>query len=204
MSKYEKFYIFSTPLAAASSPELFINSVGTFITKSDLGKYMAIFVGYILSNFEFGLLHTLMQLRKSLLMAATRSWNYCWQRSLQYTCCSSLLRTFRRTNRLLGLVARYFSFSEFLLLIKIHLCQYQYYCTLVSRDSLMYGVAVVALIFTLQDGKVMWYEALALVFAYIIYIAVMYWNEIMSHKARTLVAKLRRYWSLLLLLRFCY
>ena len=60
----------------------------------------------------------------------------------------------------------------------------------------MYGISVVALIFTLQDGKVMWYEALILVFAYIIYIAVMYWNEIMSHKARTLVAKLRRYLSL--------
>lgn len=35
----------------------------------------------------------------------------------------------------------------------------------------MYGVSVIMLIITLQDGKVMWYEALVLVLAYIIYIA---------------------------------
>lgn len=40
----------------------------------------------------------------------------------------------------------------------------------VSRDSLMYGLSVIALIFTLRDGKVMWYEALGLVLAYIIYL----------------------------------
>lgn len=57
--KVRKVLIFFNPLtvAAASSPELFINSVGTFITKSDLGKYIAIFVGYISSKFEFSLLH---------------------------------------------------------------------------------------------------------------------------------------------------
>lgn len=38
----------------------------------------------------------------------------------------------------------------------------------------------------------MWYEAALLVLFYIIYIAVMYWNDIMSHKARTLMSKLRR------------
>lgn len=41
----------------------------------------------------------------------------------------------------------------------------------VSRDSLMYGISVIALIITLQDGIVMWYEALCLVLAYVIYIA---------------------------------
>lgn len=41
----------------------------------------------------------------------------------------------------------------------------------VSRDSLMYAISVIALIATLQDGVVMWYEALALVMAYLIYIA---------------------------------
>lgn len=40
-----------------------------------------------------------------------------------------------------------------------------------SRDSLMYGISVIMLIITLQDGKVMWYEALILVLAYMIYIA---------------------------------
>lgn len=62
----------------------------------------------------------------------------------------------------------------------------------VSRDCLMYAVSVIALILTLQDGVVMWYEAALLVLFYIIYIAVMYWNDIMSHKARTLMSKLRR------------
>lgn len=35
----------------------------------------------------------------------------------------------------------------------------------------MYGISVIMLIITLQDGKVMWYEALILVLAYMIYIA---------------------------------
>lgn len=82
----------------------------------------------------------------------------------------------------------------------------------VSRDCLMYAVSVISLIFTLQDGIVMWWEALLLVLFYIVYIAgkiqklnamyslfnweilvaVMYWNDIMSHKARTLMSKIRR------------
>lgn len=41
----------------------------------------------------------------------------------------------------------------------------------VSRDCLMYGFSVIALIVTLQDGIVMWYEALLLVLFYMIYIA---------------------------------
>lgn len=40
----------------------------------------------------------------------------------------------------------------------------------VSRDSMMYGVAVISLIFTLQDDKVDWYEAVILVTAYTLYI----------------------------------
>lgn len=40
----------------------------------------------------------------------------------------------------------------------------------VSRDCLMYGVAVVSLIGVLYDGIVMWYEGLALVLGYIFYI----------------------------------
>lgn len=40
-----------------------------------------------------------------------------------------------------------------------------------SRDCLMYAISVIALIITLQDGKVMWYEAAILVLAYCIYIA---------------------------------
>lgn len=40
----------------------------------------------------------------------------------------------------------------------------------VSRDCLMYGLAVILLIFTLLDGKIMWYESLFLVLAYVMYI----------------------------------
>lgn len=40
----------------------------------------------------------------------------------------------------------------------------------VSRDCLMYGIAVVSLIGVLYDGIVMWYEGLALVLAYFFYI----------------------------------
>lgn len=118
--------------AAASSPELFINCVGTFITKSDLG------VGAIVGSAVFNVLAV-------------------------PACC--------------GLFAGKVIFLDW---------------WPVSRDCMMYAVSVISLIFTLQDGVVMWYEALLLVFFYIIYIAVMYWNDIMSHKARTLMSKLRR------------
>lgn len=40
----------------------------------------------------------------------------------------------------------------------------------VSRDCLMYAVAVLSLIGVLYDDKVMWYEALALVCTYFLYI----------------------------------
>lgn len=41
----------------------------------------------------------------------------------------------------------------------------------VSRDCLMYGVAVLSLIGVLFDGIVMWYEGLALVLGYVFYIS---------------------------------
>lgn len=40
----------------------------------------------------------------------------------------------------------------------------------VTRDCLMYGFAVIALILTLLDGKIMWYEGMCLVLAYAFYI----------------------------------
>lgn len=40
----------------------------------------------------------------------------------------------------------------------------------VSRDCMMYAVAVVALILTLLDDKVYWQEALVLVLMYTLYI----------------------------------
>lgn len=41
----------------------------------------------------------------------------------------------------------------------------------VTRDSLMYAVSVIALIVTIRDGRIMWYEALILILMYFIYIA---------------------------------
>jgi Ca2+/Na+ antiporter len=40
----------------------------------------------------------------------------------------------------------------------------------VSRDCLMYAIAVVALILTLLDDKIYWHEALVLVLMYTFYI----------------------------------
>lgn len=97
--------------AAASSPELFINTVGTFITKSDLG------VGTIVGSAVFNVLAV-------------------------PACC--------------GLFAGQV----------IHLDWWP-----VSRDSMMYAISVIALISVLHDGQIMWYEALILVLAYMIYIA---------------------------------
>ncbi|XP_059622496.1 sodium/potassium/calcium exchanger 3-like [Phlebotomus argentipes] len=57
----------------------------------------------------------------------------------------------------------------------------------VSRDCLMYGFAVIALIATLYDGKVMWYEALCLVSAYVIYIVAICCNDMIARKAQTVV-----------------
>ncbi|GAB0086851.1 Sodium/potassium/calcium exchanger [Sergentomyia squamirostris] len=57
----------------------------------------------------------------------------------------------------------------------------------VSRDCLMYGFAVIALIATLYDGRVMWYEALCLVSAYIIYIVAICCNDMIARKAQTMV-----------------
>ncbi|XP_055698635.1 sodium/potassium/calcium exchanger 3-like isoform X2 [Phlebotomus papatasi] len=57
----------------------------------------------------------------------------------------------------------------------------------VSRDCLMYGFAVVALISTLYDGRVMWYEALCLVSAYVIYIVAICCNDMIARKAQTVV-----------------
>lgn len=97
--------------AAASSPELFINAVGTFLTKSDIG------VGTIVGSAVFNVLAV-------------------------PACC--------------GLFAGQVISLDW---------------WPVSRDSLMYAVSVISLIFVLEDGRIMWYEALALVLAYMIYIA---------------------------------
>lgn len=103
--------------AASSSPELFINCVGTFVTKGDIG------VGAVVGSAVFNIL------------------------AVPAVC---------------GLFGG-------------QIVQLKWWP--VTRDSMMYGIAVIGLITVLSDGKVMWYEALILVLAYILYITAMYCND---------------------------
>lgn len=106
--------------AASSSPELFINCVGTFVTKGDIG------VGAVVGSAVFNIL------------------------AVPAVC---------------GLFGG-------------QVVQLSWWP--VTRDSMMYGVAVIALITVLVDGKVMWYEAMVLVSAYVLYITAMYCNDPIS------------------------
>lgn len=66
-----------------------------------------------------------------------------------------------------------------------------------TRDSLIYMVSVLILAFSLQDGKVMWYEALAMVFFYYFYIIVMKYNSSIRRISEGLTRQLRRKrWSI--------
>lgn len=95
---------------ATSSPELFINCVGTFITEGDLG------VGTVVGAAVFNVLAV-------------------------PACC--------------GIFAR-------------QIVQLDWWP--ITRDSVVYAIAVLGLIVVLQDGRVMWYEALGLVLTYFLYI----------------------------------
>ncbi|XP_049538685.1 sodium/potassium/calcium exchanger 4-like isoform X2 [Anopheles darlingi] len=103
--------------AASSSPELFINCVGTFVTKGDLG------VGAVVGSAVFNIL------------------------AVPAVC---------------GLLGG-------------QVVQLRWWP--VTRDSMMYGMAVIGLIAVLYDDRVMWYEATVLVSAYVLYIAAMYCND---------------------------
>ncbi|XP_055388382.1 sodium/potassium/calcium exchanger 3-like [Condylostylus longicornis] len=116
--------------AAVSSPELFINCIGTFVTKTDLGT------GTIVGSAVFNILAV-------------------------PACC--------------GLFTEQMENLDW---------------WPISRDCLMYCFAILCLIFTLYDGKIMWYEALVLIITYIIYITAMILsNRHMVNKARKLAAK---------------
>lgn len=103
--------------AASSSPELFINCVGTFVTKGDIG------VGAVVGSAVFNIL------------------------AVPAVC---------------GLFGG-------------QVVQLRWWP--VTRDSMMYGIAVIGLITVLSDGKVMWYEATILVSAYVLYITAMICND---------------------------
>ncbi|XP_068619547.1 sodium/potassium/calcium exchanger 5-like [Battus philenor] len=102
--------------AASSSPELFINCIGTFVTEGDLG------VGAIVGSAVFNVLAV-------------------------PACCA---------------------------LVTARMVELDWWS--VSRDCLMYAIAVVALIFALMDNAVQWYEALLLVLMYTLYILAMVFN----------------------------
>ncbi|CAG5008159.1 unnamed protein product [Parnassius apollo] len=102
--------------AASSSPELFINCVGTFVTEGDLG------VGAIVGSAVFNVLAV-------------------------PACCA---------------------------LVAARTVELDWWS--VSRDCLMYAVAVVALILTLLDNVIHWHEALLLVLMYTLYILAMVFN----------------------------
>ncbi|XP_036338589.1 sodium/potassium/calcium exchanger 4-like [Rhagoletis pomonella] len=117
---------------ATSSPELFMNGIGTFVTKGDIG------VSTIVGSSVFNLLAV-------------------------PACCGLFVGQSARLN-----------------------------WWPVSRDCLMYCLAVLALIATLRDGRVMWYESLLLFVAYFFYMAVMYNNDRVARSARRLVSMYRR------------
>ncbi|KAK4879199.1 hypothetical protein RN001_007345 [Aquatica leii] len=117
---------------ASSSPELFINSVGTFVTQGDIG------VGTIVGSAVFNILAV-------------------------PACC--------------GLIANM-------------VLQLDWWP--ITRDSLMYGIAVVMLIGILQDGKVYIYEAAMLVGAYIFYITSICFNKPISNTFNRLARRCKR------------
>jgi len=47
----------------------------------------------------------------------------------------------------------------------------------VTRDCLAYGITVSILICIIHDERIEWYEALILVFLYVIYILIMYFDK---------------------------
>ncbi|CAH1183562.1 unnamed protein product [Phaedon cochleariae] len=117
---------------ASSSPELFINCVGTFVTEGDLG------VGTIVGSAVFNVLAV-------------------------PACC--------------GLFAN--------MVLEVEWWP-------VSRDSLMYGISVISLIAVLQDGKIHFHEALALVLVYSLYVFLICFNNKLSRTAHRILAKFQR------------
>ncbi|XP_005177407.2 sodium/potassium/calcium exchanger 4-like [Musca domestica] len=128
--KIDEDVIGATIMAAAvSSPELFMNFVGTFITKGDIG------VSAIVGSAVFNILAV-------------------------PACC--------------GLFA--------LSYLKLDWWP-------ITRDCVVYLLAVLTLLGILRDGKVMWYEAIGLIVAYFVYMLMMYHNRKISQTAKKLLLK---------------
>lgn len=64
----------------------------------------------------------------------------------------------------------------------------------ITRDCLMYGITVLALIGVISNNIVEWYEALILIFMFGAYILVLYYNSQIEYLALLQVEALRRRW----------
>ncbi|CRK89694.1 CLUMA_CG003378, isoform A [Clunio marinus] len=61
----------------------------------------------------------------------------------------------------------------------------------ISRDCIFYGLSVIVFIAVIYDNQIMWYEAACLVLAYAIYLIIMYKNDLMAEKVMVLTQKFR-------------
>ncbi|CAL8124574.1 unnamed protein product [Orchesella dallaii] len=116
---------------ATSSPELFTNIIGTFLTKGDIG------VGTVVGSAIINVL------------------GVC-------ACC--------------GIAAKN----------PLPLDLYP-----LTRDCLFYSATVILLVFVMRNGQIFWYEALALVLAYVLYMLVMFNNGNIKKKVDKIVGKIR-------------
>lgn len=137
---------------ASSSPELFINIVGTFVTEGDLG------VGTIVGSAVFNILAVpaccglfANQVRISFSRSDTNETRYRQILKLE----SSMWERKRRkqTNKI----------NLFVQVLNLEIWP-------VTRDTIAYAITVLLLILTLRDGRIEWYEGMILVLSYVLYI----------------------------------
>nr|CAD7458344.1 unnamed protein product [Timema tahoe] len=152
--------------AATSSPELFINSVGTFITEGDIG------VGTIVGSAVFNILAVPACCGLFAGQVSSRGQQGTFGGRGECGGENSGGEGRRTLKRERGWLSGTFR-GEMEEVLKLDWWP-------LTRDCLMYGITVVVLILTLNDERVEWYEALMLVSMYILYISAMYFNTCMS------------------------
>lgn len=62
----------------------------------------------------------------------------------------------------------------------------------ITRDCLIYGIAVIILAFVLIDESVFWWEAMIMVISYGGYIILMAFNTKIEHKAQSMVKSIKK------------
>lgn len=60
-----------------------------------------------------------------------------------------------------------------------------------SRDCIFYILTVISLLLIIDDEKVYWYEALALLCIFVLYVLIMYFNSRLEKLAKSLISKFR-------------